>query len=140
VTQSSIRAEIGLWIMLALRTGLGYNAQSATAIGPNFLAAPVNQGFYFVLTTKLSNLFDLVGRRCNSNGVCIDLLRSENQLSTELKDSGIPGRCNLAKVIGDCFTVGCEAGSARDVFELRVIPRVKRLYAQFEAAASRLIE
>ena len=51
--------EAGFWPLADLRAGLGYNFKSADEISANFLTNPIRQGVYFVLTTKLSRLFDL---------------------------------------------------------------------------------
>jgi hypothetical protein len=57
----SMGNEIGYWIMPDLRLALGYNYKSIDEYRADFLANPVRRGFYFVMSTKLSNLFDLFG-------------------------------------------------------------------------------
>ncbi len=60
-TQRSIYgAEIGVWALPDLRVGLGYNfSVTGEPFGANTL--PARRGFYFTLSSKLSNLFDLFG-------------------------------------------------------------------------------
>ena len=60
-TQRSIYGtEIGVWAMPDLRVGLGYNfSVTGEPFGANVL--PARRGFYFTLSSKLSNLFDLFG-------------------------------------------------------------------------------
>jgi uncharacterized repeat protein (TIGR01451 family) len=53
-------AEIGLWALPDLRVGLGYNF-SVTGEPFGATALPARRGFYFTLSSKLSNLFDLFG-------------------------------------------------------------------------------
>jgi uncharacterized repeat protein (TIGR01451 family) len=57
----SLGNELGYWIVPDLRVALGYNYKSIDEYHANFLANPVRRGFYFVMSTKLSNLFDLFG-------------------------------------------------------------------------------
>jgi uncharacterized repeat protein (TIGR01451 family) len=52
--------EIGLWAMPDLRLGLGYNFTKAGEPGLDH-AIPSKAGFYFTISSKLSNLFDLFG-------------------------------------------------------------------------------
>jgi hypothetical protein len=52
--------EIGLWAMPDLRLGVGYNFTQAGEPGLDRLA-PRKRGFYFTISSKLSNLFDLFG-------------------------------------------------------------------------------
>jgi hypothetical protein len=42
-----------------LRAGLGYSFRSADEIAANFLTSPAKQGVYFVLTSNMSNMFNL---------------------------------------------------------------------------------
>lgn len=52
--------ELGFWAIPDLRLGLGYNFNSATdsaGVSP----IPGRRGFYFAISSKLSNLFDLFG-------------------------------------------------------------------------------
>ncbi|HET6975540.1 MAG TPA: isopeptide-forming domain-containing fimbrial protein [Pyrinomonadaceae bacterium] len=52
--------EIGVWALPDLRVGLGYNfSVTGEPFGANTL--PARRGFYFTLSSKLSNLFDLFG-------------------------------------------------------------------------------
>jgi hypothetical protein len=53
-------SEIGLWAMPDLRFGLGYNFTAAGEPGLD-RAMPRRQGFYFTISSKLANLFDLFG-------------------------------------------------------------------------------
>lgn len=53
-------AELGLWALPDLRLGLGYNFTRAGEPGLDH-AMPRKQGFYFTISSKLSNLFDLFG-------------------------------------------------------------------------------
>lgn len=60
----SFGTEIGFWVLPDIRVGSGYNfVQVGRAhAGPDFSgSANFRRGFYFTLTTKLSNLFDLFG-------------------------------------------------------------------------------
>jgi hypothetical protein len=53
-------AELGVWALPDLRVGLGYNfSVTGEPFGVN--ALPARRGFYFTLSSKLSNLFDLFG-------------------------------------------------------------------------------
>lgn len=60
-TQRSIYGtELGFWVMPDLRLGLGYNfngANEPAGVSP----IPIRRGFYFAISSKLSNLFDLFG-------------------------------------------------------------------------------
>ncbi len=58
-TRTSVGAEIGYWVFADMRVGIGYNFTSATEPGGLVVAQP--RGFYFTISTKLSNLFDLFG-------------------------------------------------------------------------------
>jgi uncharacterized repeat protein (TIGR01451 family) len=58
-TRTSVGAEVGYWIFADMRVGIGYNFTSATE--PNGLILTQPRGFYFTISTKLSNLFDLFG-------------------------------------------------------------------------------
>jgi uncharacterized repeat protein (TIGR01451 family) len=59
IDQWTAGAEGGFWLLKDLRVGLGYNFKSADQIAANFLTNPVKQGVYFVLSSKLSNMFNL---------------------------------------------------------------------------------
>ncbi|HEV7902885.1 MAG TPA: hypothetical protein VGO96_03500, partial [Pyrinomonadaceae bacterium] len=58
-TRTSAGAELGYWVFADMRIGIGYNFTSATEPGGLVLTQP--RGFYFTISTKLSNLFDLFG-------------------------------------------------------------------------------
>jgi uncharacterized repeat protein (TIGR01451 family) len=58
-TRTSVGAELGYWVFADMRIGIGYNFTSATEPGVIVLTQP--RGFYFTISTKLSNLFDLFG-------------------------------------------------------------------------------
>ena len=58
--RASFGAEMGFWVMSDLRLGGGYNWTSAMEPGANPLVA-ARRGFYFSISSKLSNLFDLFG-------------------------------------------------------------------------------
>jgi outer membrane protein OmpA-like peptidoglycan-associated protein len=59
IDQWTVGIEGGFWVLKDLRVGLGYNFKSADEIAANFLTNPVRQGVYFVLSSKLSNMFNL---------------------------------------------------------------------------------
>jgi hypothetical protein len=64
-TQRSVYgSEIGVWAMPDLRIGLGYNFTKAGEPGLD-RAMPTKAGFYFTISSKLSNLFDLFGTSKN---------------------------------------------------------------------------
>ena len=52
--------ELGYWLMPDLRLGLGYNF-SITGEPAGSRLIPARRGFYFTISSKLSNLFDLFG-------------------------------------------------------------------------------
>jgi hypothetical protein len=59
-TRSTYATEFGFWAIPDLRLGAGYNFTSASEpFGAQVL--PTRRGFYFTITSKLSNLFDLFG-------------------------------------------------------------------------------
>jgi hypothetical protein len=59
--RSVYASEAGLWAIPDLRFGLGYNFTSASEpAGSQIFSA--RRGFYFTITSKLSNLFDLFGK------------------------------------------------------------------------------
>jgi uncharacterized repeat protein (TIGR01451 family) len=58
-TRTSVGAELGYWVFADMRIGVGYNFTSATEPGGIVVTQP--RGFYFTISTKLSNLFDLFG-------------------------------------------------------------------------------
>ncbi|HWW74662.1 MAG TPA: hypothetical protein VNZ44_04650, partial [Pyrinomonadaceae bacterium] len=58
--RASFGAEAGFWVLPDLRLGGGYNwtgSASSNLVG----LRPVRRGFYFTVSSKLSNLFDLFG-------------------------------------------------------------------------------
>ncbi len=61
--RESLGAEVGYWLLPDLRLGGGYNftslSGSATPSADNFFGA--RRGFYFTISSKLSNLFNLFG-------------------------------------------------------------------------------
>ncbi len=59
LNQWTVAAEGGFWVARDLRAGLGYSFRSASEVAADFLTNPVKQGVYFVLTSKLSNMFNL---------------------------------------------------------------------------------
>jgi uncharacterized repeat protein (TIGR01451 family) len=58
--RTSFGAEAGFWVMPDLRLGGGYNWTGASEPGTVGLGA-ARRGFYFTISSKLSNLFDLFG-------------------------------------------------------------------------------
>jgi hypothetical protein len=58
--RASFGAEAGFWVMPDLRVGGGYNWTGASEPGALGLG-PSRRGFYFTISSKLSNLFDLFG-------------------------------------------------------------------------------
>jgi hypothetical protein len=58
--RASFGSEVGFWVLPDLRLGGGYNWTGATEPGGVGLA-PARRGFYFTISSKLSNLFDLFG-------------------------------------------------------------------------------
>lgn len=61
--------EVGFWAIPDLRLGLGYNFNSANEpAGASPIAS--RRGFYFAISSKLSNLFDLFGT--SKTGLAID--------------------------------------------------------------------
>jgi len=66
--KKSYAIEPGYWLLPDLRFGLGYNF--ATSIEPSgSLAGGARRGFYFNVSAKLSNLFDLFGARREASPV-----------------------------------------------------------------------
>jgi uncharacterized repeat protein (TIGR01451 family) len=59
--RTSTGAEVGFWLMPDLRLGAGYNFTAATEPGMNNTGLLVRRGFYFTVTSKLSNMFNLFG-------------------------------------------------------------------------------
>ncbi|MET0626731.1 MAG: SdrD B-like domain-containing protein [Pyrinomonadaceae bacterium] len=58
--RTSFGSEVGFWVLPDLRLGGGYNWAGASEPGSVGLA-PARRGFYFAISSKLSNLFDLFG-------------------------------------------------------------------------------
>ncbi|HEX8686659.1 MAG TPA: hypothetical protein VF654_09155, partial [Pyrinomonadaceae bacterium] len=58
--RASFGAEAGFWVLPDLRLGGGYNWTGASEPG-GFGLSPARRGFYFTISSKLSNLFDLFG-------------------------------------------------------------------------------
>jgi trimeric autotransporter adhesin len=59
-SRSVYGTELGFWAMPDLRLGVGYNF-TMTAEPDNVSLTPARRGFYFTISSKLSNLFDLFG-------------------------------------------------------------------------------
>jgi len=59
-SRSVYGTELGFWAMADLRLGVGYNFTMAEEPGGAMLS-PARRGFYFTISSKLSNLFDLFG-------------------------------------------------------------------------------
>ena len=59
--RSTYATEAGFWIMPDLRVGGGYNFTSASEPADASSGLPTRRGFYFTVSSKLSNLFDLFG-------------------------------------------------------------------------------
>ncbi len=58
--RASFGTEMGFWVLPDLRVGGGYNWTEAIEPGLNPLVN-ARRGFYFTISSKLSNLFDLFG-------------------------------------------------------------------------------
>ena len=58
--RSTYATEVGFWVIPDLRLGAGYNFTSATEPAGSQLL-PTRRGFYFTISSKLSNLFNLFG-------------------------------------------------------------------------------
>ena len=65
--RASFGSELGFWVMPDLRLGGGYNWTGASEAGA-FGLSPARRGFYFTISSKLSNLFDLFGTSRNGLG------------------------------------------------------------------------
>lgn len=62
--RSAYGAELGFWALPDLRLGAGYNFTGAKEpVGAT--VTPARRGFYFTISSKLSNLFDLFGTAQN---------------------------------------------------------------------------
>ncbi|MFL6333705.1 MAG: hypothetical protein ACJ754_10385 [Pyrinomonadaceae bacterium] len=62
--RASLGSEMGFWLLPDLRLGGGYNWTGASEPGA-FGLSPARRGFYFTISSKLSNLFDLFGTSRN---------------------------------------------------------------------------
>jgi uncharacterized repeat protein (TIGR01451 family) len=58
--RTTYATEFGYWVLPDLRLGGGYNFTAAKEPIPGDVM-PTRRGFYFTITSKLSNLFDLLG-------------------------------------------------------------------------------
>jgi hypothetical protein len=58
--RASFGSELGFWVLPDLRLGGGHNWTGASEPGGLGLT-PARRGFYFTISSKLSNLFDLFG-------------------------------------------------------------------------------
>lgn len=63
--RSSFGTELGYWLLPDLRLGGGYNFSSVNELKNDVNSIPTRRGFYFTITSKLSNLFDLFGTSKN---------------------------------------------------------------------------
>jgi uncharacterized repeat protein (TIGR01451 family) len=63
--RASFGTELGFWVLPDLRLGGGYNWTGAFEPGADSLS-PARRGFYFTISSKLSNLFDLFGTPRNN--------------------------------------------------------------------------
>jgi len=64
--RASFGSELGYWVLSDLRLGGGYNwAGAREPFGAHL--APGRRGFYFTISSKLSNLFDLFGTAKEAN-------------------------------------------------------------------------
>ena len=59
--RTSMGAELGYWVLSDLRFGVGYNFTGVRELVGNLAAGPSKSGFYFTISSKLSNLFNLFG-------------------------------------------------------------------------------
>ena len=64
--RTSLGTELGYWLLPDLRVGGGYNFTGVREPLGNLAAGPVKSGFYFTISSKLSNLFNLFGTSANS--------------------------------------------------------------------------
>ncbi|HEX8070669.1 MAG TPA: isopeptide-forming domain-containing fimbrial protein [Pyrinomonadaceae bacterium] len=69
-TRTSAGVELGYWVVRDVRFAVGYNFTAAGEPGGVVLAQP--RGFYFTISTKLSNLFDLFGTAAQGLAVPTD--------------------------------------------------------------------
>lgn len=59
--RTSLGTELGYWLLPDLRVGVGYNVTGVRDPAGNLAAGPGKSGFYFTISSKLSNLFNLFG-------------------------------------------------------------------------------
>ena len=59
--RTSLGGEFGYWLVPDLRFGVGYNFTGVREPTGNLAAGPGRSGFYFTISSKLSNLFNLLG-------------------------------------------------------------------------------
>ena len=59
-TRHTYATELGFWLLPDMRLAAGYNFTSAKEPA-GALILPSRRGFYFTISSKLSNLFDLFG-------------------------------------------------------------------------------
>ena len=59
-TRHTYATELGFWLLPDMRLGGGYNFTSAREPA-GAMILPTRRGFYFTISSKLSNLFDLFG-------------------------------------------------------------------------------
>jgi hypothetical protein len=59
--RASLGTELGYWLLPDLRFGVGYNFTGVREPMGNPAAGPNKGGFYFTISSKLSNLFNLFG-------------------------------------------------------------------------------
>jgi hypothetical protein len=59
--RTSLGTELGYWLLPDLRVGVGYNFTGVREPMGNLAAGPGKSGFYFTISSKLSNLFNLFG-------------------------------------------------------------------------------
>jgi hypothetical protein len=63
--RSSYGTELGFWVIPDLRLGLGYNFANSGEPAGSRGTLGARRGFYFAISSKLSNLFDLFGTAKN---------------------------------------------------------------------------
>jgi large repetitive protein len=63
--RTSLGTELGYWLLPDLRVGVGYNFTGVREPMGNLAAGPGKSGFYFTISSKLSNLFNLFGTSRN---------------------------------------------------------------------------
>jgi uncharacterized repeat protein (TIGR01451 family) len=81
--RSSYGTELGFWVLPDLRVGVGYNFTRAGEPGGGVII-PTRRGFYFTISSKLSNLFDLFGTARNDlAGAGKDLPEKDQPKSVE---------------------------------------------------------